>query len=69
MPRWKAEQGPTSIVLGCCDGAHLNGIHDAADGLVVTAQVIDLAREVLLDRAFDAAAEKLRFSGAVEIAI
>src|SRR5216683_3130145 len=48
---------------------HLDRIHDAADGFVVTPQIVDLARQILLDGAPDAGIQKLRRFRAVEIPI
>ena len=48
---------------------HFDRIHDAADGFVVTAQVVDLARQIVLDRAPDARIQELRLRRAVEITV
>ncbi len=47
---------------------HFDRIHDAADRFVVTAQIVDLARQILLNGASDARIQKLRLPRAIEIA-
>ena len=46
---------------------NLDLIHDAADRFVVTLQLVDLARRVMLDGVLDAFIQKLRFFRAIEM--
>jgi hypothetical protein len=45
---------------------HLDGVDDAPHGVVVTAQVLDLAGQIVLDGAGHAGVEKLGRGGAIE---
>src|SRR5207249_4989686 len=48
---------------------HLDGVHNAADGFVVAAQVVDFARQILFDGAADALIQELGLLRAVEVAV